>query len=1435
WDTPRDPPWTVPPVARDLGVNGDGYEIDFPGVDVIEAGRTGNRIGESWGFDIDSHYLSHTLLENFAQVGQEAERITTRYRAGQDVVILLSEVISITNFPIADLEVFISQSGTFKVNGTGSYQLDVTNNGNGTNIGGNANGIVTVAMRLPTGMTFDAAGDVSGTGWVCSVQLDPGAFTCDYDIAATYSGGQLPPGDSLPPITANVQVGDFTSFPLQSNLTKATVRMLHHGGNCDATSIGFIPDPIGCDRSPQFDNVNDTQGNTIDVNDLVDKSASNNNVHSVSTTVTGITTNLRIQKSVSGSLETDQSGQYLLTVTNLGPDATTVAFTISDAQPAGVTFTGATGTNWTCGTITPTLTCTFNGTLALNASTVLTLDVLVTGNAGFNVTNTAQVTVGTGNFDLVNGNNAATDITTIVGPPVASQERFLISVNADANATTIGGLGPFENHDLIIYDPATDQAVMFFDDSLTNAGRIDDINAVHLLKNGHIVLSANGPSIIGSNNLAFDAWDLVKYDPILGTASVFLDGESVFQDHEDVNINGAYIMDDCAANDNNLQCSVVFSTTTGGVAGSNNLAFTASDLVIYCRNPAGCVDNTGPVIYNLAVGEAAIYLEGSEDTVFGATDGNGTVNVDAFYLRVDPADPTGVLDVFVLSADNATAVIGEGLDPAPFTGTVFTRDDVTELDLENDTAENLFVGDVELGVFEPEDAARRLDALHLVEDGYHGHFSIRKESPNENYNVCSIDVVENQTVNIIRISKHDGLTHNRDLDYYGSIRISTSTDLGDWELHDGDGNFVNSGNGEARYTFASSDQGTVLLRLVYDDVGTVNVDVTNGIAIEIGSEDPNISYGPVLTPIVWGDDFASNGFAGKSPEGLLGNPESRNWEGAWSELDAVDGTVGGGLGAGTGNIQVLSGRLRLSSSVAATNNLLDPTLTRTFDVNAVPVSEDVVLYMSYGHSALAASDAVVVEARGSTSDSWVTVETFTNLTSDQTNSSIPVDFNLTTILGAQSQTFSASSQIRFRVSNGMELSGRYFFVDYAVVETATDQCGYTGTGALDHYAISHSGFGISCVGSPITITAHDSGDDPIDAGGESLNLSIVSAKGVWARVLNGNGTLTPIGSQSDNGQAQYVFAPGESSVTLLLNYTVPAGALAPVNINVQGAVSNAVEQEDQTLEIAEAGLLFYNETASNSTIPNQIAGKPSNVNPLANVLTIQGVRSSDNNPLQCVPLFDDGQTLSIELAAECIDSDQCVDGETFSVTADANSLSVTTDIALVDNNSASGASAYTAVNMDFVTQLSGAPAATVVLNYSDVGRMQLHGRYNIPFGLFDENEDDPLSAPGYSGDFMFGSSNEFVVRPFGFAIDFPGDEGLDRAENFPANNFAVGNSFAADSDGSAWQIAGAGFDTVVTAMAWTSEDDADNDGVPDTDANLHDNRATPNFFYDSDG
>lgn len=1401
--------------------NDDGYEIDFAGPDAQFSGRSGNQIGSSYGVDVDTHYLGNDTLFNFSQLGNEAERITTRYSSGQDLVMLVSEVISVTNFPIADVEVFISQSGDFKVDGSGSYEVQVLNNGNGTTTGGDATGEITLAMQLPTGMTFASASQVSGTGWSCTVDQAPtdGAFTCTYNIGSVTP---LAPGVYLPTLTVNVDLAGPDVFTLNENERTVTARIVHTGGNCSATTTGLIPLESNCDRSPQFDNKYDLQGGAIDVNTLTAKTDSNNNVASVVTTVQGIRTNLRIVKTVVDTLEVDQAGEYELVVTNLGPDDTTVPFTISDAQPSGVTFTGTSSvdTEWTCSTLTPTLNCEFNGVLALNESTTLTLQVLVTGSARASVVNTAQVVVGTGNFDNVPGNNTSTNSTTIVGPPVGSQERFLLSVSTPGNDTSIGGLANFQNDDLIIYDPATNEAVMFFDDSLTNAGRVDDINAVHLLKNGHLILSANGSSIIGTNNLAFEPWDLVRYDPISGIAYMFLQGSTVFDNHASVNINGVYINDDCPTSAEHSACTVLISTTGGATTSFDSLAFTSSDIIALNRSGANVT--------------ASVYMEGSDNDVFGATEGNGNVDVDAFYIRVDANDPTATVNTIALSVDNETATIGDDPIMDPVDGTIVTRDDVTELNRTDDSTQNLFLGDQELGVFtpdvltEPTAAQRRLDALHLVEDGYIGHFSIKVE---QSGSVCAFALV--------RISKHDGLTHTRDDDYYGSVRLATSTGVGNWSTHTGVQGILNNGtldDGAAVYTFDPDDDGSVVLRLSYDEAATIKVTATNGVASVLASENPSFVFGAELTDITWEDLFDTVSYSR--------NDGTRNWVDDWIEVDGESASTGAGPAAG--NVQVINDinninghqKLRLRSNSYAVNNGIQPSLARTFNLAAVPASEDVTLNFDYNFTGVAPTDEIVVEARGTTTGNpaWTELASYTSSNASGSGSAA---LNLTTALGGNAN-LTTTSQIRFRIGNGYAVTGR-FFVDNVMIATATDQCGYTGTGSLDHYAISHNGFGISCVGTPVTITAHDVANDAIDANGETINISTSPAKGVWARILDGNGVLTPLGSQADNGAATYTFPPGESSVSLLLNYTVPAGALAPVNINVQGQTSTAVELEDPTLEIAEAGLVFYNETQLNNTIATQIAGKPSNVAPLGQLLTIQGVRSSDQDPLQCVPLFDAGQTLPIEIAAECNDADSCVSGESFSVNGQA--------IALVDDNGGAGATAYTEIDLAFETQPSGDIGATIELNYSDVGVMQLHGRYNIPFGFFGDTNpvtanaitpSDPLTPPGVSGDYMFGSSNLFVVRPFGFAIDFPGDIGLDRAgtlpvDNFPDRNGNPADSLAADQNGNVFVYAGEGFDTVVTAMGWQASDDLDQNGQPDAGANLHDNRATPNFFYDSVG
>ncbi|MGI9203362.1 MAG: DNRLRE domain-containing protein, partial [Woeseiaceae bacterium] len=95
-------------------------------------------------------------------------------------------------------------------------------------------------------------------------------------------------------------------------------------------------------------------------------------------------------------------------------------------------------------------------------------------------------------------------------------------------SATLGGVN-FGPTDIINYDPESNVATMFLDGS--TVGLTAWIDAVHLLDNGHIVLSTDGSATLGG--LSFAEGDLVEYDPVADSATLFLDGE-LFSGSENV-------------------------------------------------------------------------------------------------------------------------------------------------------------------------------------------------------------------------------------------------------------------------------------------------------------------------------------------------------------------------------------------------------------------------------------------------------------------------------------------------------------------------------------------------------------------------------------------------------------------------------------------------------------------------------------------------------------------------------------------------------------------------------------------------------------------------------------------------------------------------------------------------------------------------------------
>lgn len=1411
-DTPDEYVYKFDSSSAPNGNPSNGYEIDFPNPALFPFSPPGPvraQYGLSYGVDIDTHFIDGDdpgdILYNFADPLNLAEEITTRYAADQDLVLLVAEMISVTNAPIADIEVTISEaSPLFKVGSTGTYNIDVKNNGNGAISFGTATGFIELVGELPSGMTF-GGGAVSGTGWTCANNAT--AFTCTYDIPPVPGLGNA----SLPNVSATVNIGSPpANFPSLNNNAKVIVRVQHSDGTCLGGSIGVLPTPSpGCE-APEFDNVNNLQGGALDINDIDDKTGSNNNVHSITTVVKGIQTNLSVVKTVPGVLEegTSDTILYNIAVTNNGPDAivgsmTQPTITITDNEPVGINFDSASGPNWTCSineVLNPDrLTCTFDtlgiGSLPSGATTNITVVGDVTGSSPTPVTNTVQVTAGTYNFDNVPGNNTSQVTVNITAPPAAVTDRFLLSVSAAAAANTTslgsggGTLSNFSDDDIVLYDPQTDSAELFIDSATTPNYNVTDPNAIHLLPNGMVVMSANADgNTIGTNNQAFDKHDLVLYDRLRNTATLFFDGSIIVDDAMDaidLNIDAVYVLDDG---------SFIFSTA-GPASDGGVVSWSDSDLVRY--------DGVN----------FSIYLDAEDNNVF-STD----AQVDAFYLRVDPDDSTDVIDTFVVSSEVEGAVLG---DDSVQVG----RDDIAELTIDAGsrpsptatTSTNLFNGNIPIGVFDTTEADLKINALHIVETAYFGHFEVTESQQG---NACSPGK--------IRIRKHKTLspsTHVVDTNYTGSIVITTDTNDGTWSVDVGTpGNLDNSygggsDNGQALYTFAPGDNGEVILSLDVEQNppmnDSVNVSVTNGFVVDEDNDGPFL-FNLVTTEVTYRDNFTIAAYDN--------NDGTAGWSSTWVEVDAFNGvSPGSGAGLTTGNVRMLGGKLSLRSNLNTDGGSIDPSMARPAALGLFAQSEPVSIKYDYGYQSVTnAGDVIELQISSSGLDNeYVTVKTYNTLDGSSV-SDISEDIDLS-LIPAAAPVLAAIDGINPNLYVRWEITAGYvlgtFTVDNFEVATATTACNIT---AFDHYHIDIPSNGLACIASTVRIEGHDFQHNLVAPGnGTQINLSTSTGAGTWASILQGAGALIDIGGISNtDGQGTYTFAGDEEFVELAFNYTDPVGDTPLVNINVTDGTNTELQDlsHDPSSTFAEVGLLFYNQTALNTSLPFQIAGKPSLTAPSSGNVTLQIVRSvpigGENPAAACESLVDDGDIVTIKLAGLCVDPAGC-DTSTMSV-FDSAAIEQNT-VPVFNSPTANPEASGLPVTLQFADL--GAPingeqniGAPINFIYPDAGKISLHAEYDIPF-----NNDSTVSGI-QSGDTINGASNTFIVRPFGFDIDFSDDR-----------SSGGGLSVAADENGPAFARAGVGFNATVSAVLWEQADDLNADGIPDFEADLSNNAIATNF------
>ena len=244
--------------------------------------------------------------------------VTTRYNAGQDMVLLNAEILLVPTMQISDLAIKIARAGALKINTDVEYTVTVTNNGPVTE-----SGTITVTNTLPPGMYY-TYGVV--TGWSCTATATAG--TC------TYSRG-LAPGASAPVLTVRARVSSLgektntvvvkgpTSDDIQDNNTASDTGIATNADGTTGTPPAVPPSYIFTDSKCVADIAIGAAGQTC-------KPYTASTVGGKATSIwLTATTSKRVPTAAHGKDETTASFQFMLECEN--PASGTVSATYAGA------------------------------------------------------------------------------------------------------------------------------------------------------------------------------------------------------------------------------------------------------------------------------------------------------------------------------------------------------------------------------------------------------------------------------------------------------------------------------------------------------------------------------------------------------------------------------------------------------------------------------------------------------------------------------------------------------------------------------------------------------------------------------------------------------------------------------------------------------------------------------------------------------------------------------------------------------------------------------------------------------------------------------------------------------------------------------------------------------------------------------------------------
>jgi uncharacterized repeat protein (TIGR01451 family) len=144
-----------------------------------------------------------------------------------------------------------------------------------------------------------------------------------------------------------------------------------------------------------------------------------------------------IAKTSTGPMTIGQPATYRLLVRNVSPGPTTGTITVQDSLAAGLTFTSATGTGFTCVAVGPLVTCTRPAALAAGDSVAITLTATPSGAIAASVPNLARVSTP--------GDVNAFNDTTVTAPRTVQRPNLGIAKSHTGNFTALDTLGTVVN------------------------------------------------------------------------------------------------------------------------------------------------------------------------------------------------------------------------------------------------------------------------------------------------------------------------------------------------------------------------------------------------------------------------------------------------------------------------------------------------------------------------------------------------------------------------------------------------------------------------------------------------------------------------------------------------------------------------------------------------------------------------------------------------------------------------------------------------------------------------------------------------------------------------------------------------------------------------------------------------------------------------------